>query len=173
MFAAMDASPVPPIPGRVALHWQWSRLDAMTAAEIYAVLAARQRVFNVEQRCAFLDADGLDAHAWHLIGWSNHGEPRELLAYLRVLDAGAKFAVPSIGRVLTVESVRAKGLGRVLMEEGLARTASMWPGQPIRIAAQQRLERFYASLGFAADSEAYVEDDILHVDMMRGGSAAL
>jgi ElaA protein len=61
-------------------------------ADLYAALAARQQVFAVEQRCAFLDADGHDAHAWHLLGWA--GEPREqrLVAYLRVLDPGHKFA---------------------------------------------------------------------------------
>ncbi len=71
--------------------------------------------------------------------------PRPLLAgYLRVLDPGRKFAEPSIGRVLTVAPYRGIGFGRTLMAEGIARTRRVWPGRPIRIAAQQRLERFYA-----------------------------
>ena len=39
------------------------------------------------------------------------------------------------------------------MVEGLARCDAAWPGRPIRIAAQQRLEPFYASLGFRSVTE--------------------
>jgi ElaA protein len=139
-------------------------------AELYAALAARQQVFAVEQQCAFLDADGHDAHAWHLLGWA--GEPREqpLVAYLRVLDPGHKFAEPSIGRVLTLAPYRGVGLGRVLMLEGMARTAAAWPRRAIRIAAQQRLEAFYASLGFRVASPPYDEDGIAHIDMLLEAS---
>ena len=52
------------------------------------------------------------------------------------------------------------------MEEGVARCRAAWPGQPIRIAAQQRLEAFYTSLAFQAVSPPYIEDGIAHVDMM-------
>jgi ElaA protein len=167
MFGAMDPAPpdradTPP----VALRWQWSRMAELSSAELYAALAARQNVFTVEQHCAFQDADGHDAHAWHLLGWTSAPPSPELVAYLRVLDPGRKFAEPSIGRVLTVASHRGIGLGRVLMVEGIARTARIWPGRPIRIAAQQRLEPFYASLGFRVASAPYMEDDIAHIDML-------
>lgn len=138
----------------------------LAAEELYAVLAARQQVFAVEQHCAFLDADGHDAHAWHLLGWIDNPGPPGLAAYLRVLDPGSKFAEPSIGRVLTLAPNRGTGLGRVLMAEGIARTREAWPRHAIRIAAQQRLEAFYASLGFRAASSPYIEDDIPHVDML-------
>lgn len=168
MFGAMDSSP--PAATRalpLALRWQWSRMPALTSAELYAALAARQQAFAVEQDCAYLDADGLDIHAWHLLGWAGERAAPELAAYLRVVDPGRKFAVPSIGRVLTVAARRGIGLGRVLMVEGIARTAAVWPGQPIRIAAQQRLEAFYASLGFRSVSAPYSEDNIPHIDMLR------
>jgi ElaA protein len=167
MFDPMEAAQRATPPAmRPALRWQWSRLPELAAAELYAVLAARQQVFTVEQRCAFQDADGLDFHAWHLLAWTGSGEPPVLAAYLRVLDPGCKFAEPSIGRVLTVPAYRAVGLGRVLMGEGVARTRQLWPGLPIRIAAQQRLEAFYASLGFRTASAPYDEDGIAHVDML-------
>jgi ElaA protein len=41
------------------------------------------------------------------------------------------------------------------------------PGQPIRIAAQRRLEDFYLGLGFKTVSDPYEEDGIIHVDMLR------
>jgi len=52
------------------------------------------------------------------------------------------------------------------MTEALARSRSLWPGQPIRIGAQRHLERFYGSFGFVADSAPYIEDGIPHVEML-------
>jgi ElaA protein len=141
-------------------------MSGLTAGQLYAALAARQQVFAVEQHCAFLDADGHDAYAWHLLGWTGDGAASELAAYLRVLDAGRKYEEPSIGRVLTTTGHRGTGLGRTLMREGLARTGGAWPGRPIRIAAQQRLAAFYGSFGFQAASAPYMEDGIAHVDMV-------
>jgi ElaA protein len=136
----------------------------MTSVQLYAALAARQQVFAVEQHCAYQDADGHDAHAWHLLGWINE-HTHDLAVYLRVLDPGRRYAEPSIGRVLTVPPLRRMGLGRAVMLEGIARTCATWPGRPIRIAAQLRLEAFYASLGFRAVSAPYPEDGIPHIDM--------
>jgi ElaA protein len=150
-----------------AVRWQWSRLEALTPAELYAVLASRQQVFTVEQHCAFQDADGFDFAAWHLLGWAADAATPTLAAYLRVLDPGAKYAEASIGRVLTMPAHRGLGLGRTLMVEGLARCQAAWPGAPIRIAAQQRLEKFYTSLAFRAIADPYLEDGIVHVDMVR------
>ena len=149
-----------------ALRWQWSRLENLAASELYSVLAARQQVFTVEQHCAFQDADGYDLVAWHLLGWTTAIAPPALAAYLRILDPGSKYAEPSIGRVLTMPPNRGTGVGRALVEQGVARCRAAWPGQPIRIAAQQRLEAFYASLAFRTVSPPYIEDGIAHVDMM-------
>jgi ElaA protein len=43
--------------------------------------------------------------------------------------------------------------------------------RPIRIAAQHRLEHFYAEFGFRAASDPYEEDGIPHLDMLAGASA--
>ena len=93
-----------------------------------------------------------------------------LQAYLRAVDPGIKYAEPSIGRVATAPEVRGSGLGRLLIHEGLARCALQWPGQPVRISAQARLRAFYASLGFEAVGVEYVEDQILHLEMLRSVS---
>ena len=122
---------------------------------------------RAEQHCAFQDADGFDFAAWHLLGWTTDVAMPVLAAYLRVLDPGTKYAEVSIGRVLTTPAHRGLGLGRTLMVEGLSRCDVSWPGTSIRIAAQQRLERFYASLAFRPISDPYLEDDIVHVDMVR------
>ncbi len=90
-------------------------------------------------------------------------------SYLRVIDPGRKFAEPSIGRVLTTPAFRGTGLGRAVMIEGLARAARAHPGHAVRIAAQQRLEAFYASLGFRTVSPPFEEDGIPHVEMLWVG----
>jgi ElaA protein len=149
------------------ISWQWKRFAELEPAELYALLGARAEVFIVEQACAFLDLDGLDAFAWHLLGWSERDGVRSLGAYLRLIEPGRKYVEPSIGRVLTTASFRGVGLGRAAMSEGLARARDLYPGQAIRIGAQQRLERFYEELGFRTVSEPYQEDNIAHVEMLR------
>jgi ElaA protein len=136
----------------------------------------------VEQDCAFQDIDGVDPQSWHLLGRSapavaqGRREPAlgegPLLAYCRLVPPGAKFREASIGRVLTTEAGRRKGLGRGLMAEALRRAHSLWPGQPIRIGAQVYLERFYGGYGFARCSEPYDEDGIMHIEMLREGAKA-
>jgi len=69
--------------------------------------------------------------------------------------------------VVTTAAVRGTGLGRELMLRAIVQAEELWPGQPIRIGAQQHLEKFYASLGFATASPPYDEDGILHVEMVR------
>jgi ElaA protein len=147
--------------------WQWKRFADLAPAELYAILAARAEVFIVEQACAFLDLDGLDEDAWHLCGWAEPDGARSLAAYLRLIEPGRKYSEPSIGRVLTTATFRRGGLGRAAMLEGLAYASTLYPGLPIRIGAQQRLERFYRELGFDTVSAPYQEDNIAHVEMLR------
>jgi ElaA protein len=158
------------------IAWQWIRFADLTPNELYALLIGRGEVFVVEQRCAFLDADGLDRDALHLLGWARHGDPAPadpaLAAYLRLLPPGRKYAEPSIGRVLTTAAFRGVGLGRAVMQEGLRRAAMEYPAQSIRIGAQRYLERFYESLGFHVASAPYDEDGIEHVQMLRPMGAA-
>jgi ElaA protein len=146
--------------------WHWRSFDRLSPVELYAILRARAEVFIIEQACAFLDLDGLDAHARHLLGWSSDVEPGALVAYLRLVEPGRKYVEPSIGRVLTTAPFRRRGYGRALMQAGLQEAARAYPGRDLRIGAQQRLEHFYVSLGFRTVSAPYVEDGIDHVEML-------
>ncbi len=160
-----------------SIAWQWIRFADLTPNELYALLTARGEVFVVEQRCAYLDADGLDRDSMHLLGWGRHGEPGQrdpvLAAYLRLVPPGRKYAEPSIGRVLTTAAFRGIGLGRAVMREGLDRAASEYPAQPVRIGAQRYLERFYEGLGFRVASPPYDEDGIEHVQMLRPAGTSM
>jgi ElaA protein len=146
------------------LDWRWRRFDALQLRELQHILAVRQRVFVLEQQCVFLDVDGCDEQAFHLAAWSS--ADREPLAYARVLDPGVKCDEVSIGRVLTSGAGRGCGLGREVFARAITGAAEAWPGAPIRISAQTRLERFYAGFGFVAMGAPYVEDGIDHTEML-------
>ena len=149
------------------VRWHWRAFDALSIAELYAALALRSTVFVVEQACVFLDIDGYDVHAHHLLGFARAGESApELIAYLRLLPPGRKYAEPSIGRVISAPSRRRVGLGRAVMREGVARARSLYPAQPIRIGAQEHLRTFYESFGFVVASPQYDEDAIPHIEML-------
>jgi len=143
------------------LHWTERAFHDLTAAELYEILALRQRVFVVEQRCAYLDCDGKDALATHLTGRRESGE---LVAYARLLPPGVTFDEASIGRVVSLPSARGEGVGRALLREAIARAGRRFDG-PIVIGAQRYLERFYRDEGFTPFGEPYDEDGIPHVHM--------
>jgi ElaA protein len=150
----------------VTLGWSWQRFEDLGVEGVYDMLALRARVFVLEQG-PYLDPDGVDRHAWHLLGRNATGE---LLAYLRVVDPAVKFDEPSIGRVVVDPAIRGRGEGHALMREGVARCNAAWPGLPIRISAQEHLRRFYSRHGFETVSAVYLEDRIAHVQMQRSGS---
>lgn len=143
-------------------YFRWCRLEDLTGPEVHALLAAREAVFIVEQNCPYQEADLLDKNSWHLIGYND----ADISCYLRVVDPGHKYSEPSIGRVLTSKSYRGTGLGKKLIEIGIARTQSTFPAVDIRIGAQAYLKDFYTSFGFQAVSDEYMEDDIPHIEML-------
>ena len=53
------------------------------------------------------------------------------------------------------------------MIEGLRGCALRYPGHAVFLSGQQHLEGFYRSLGFATISAPYLDDGIMHVDMLR------
>ena len=144
--------------------WVWRSFEELSADELYDILALRQTVFVVEQNCAYLDADGVDRRSRHLYTRDDAGL---MVAYLRLVEPGVKYAEPSIGRVITHPSVRRTGLGRELMAEGLRGADEHYPGAGIRIGAQKWAESFYRSLGFESVGHEFIEDDIPHVEMLR------
>lgn len=127
------------------------------------MLRLRQQVFIVEQNCVYLDADGFDPFALHLSGRREN----RLIAYARIFAPGIKYPEACIGRVVTHADARRTGAGRLLMTEAVRGLGERWPGAPIRIEAQQYLERFYAGFGFETVSDVYLDDGIPHISMRR------
>jgi ElaA protein len=145
--------------------WELRRYRDLSGDELYEILALRQAIFVVEQRCAYLDADGKDRGGYHLLGRDPAGC---LIAYLRILDPGSRFPEPSIGRVLVHRAHRGRGLGVALMRQGMQECARLYPGEPIKISAQHYLRRFYEDLGFVClgDGNPVDEDGIPHIEMI-------
>jgi len=151
----------------MTIDWHLTAFSQLAPRDLHDLLQLRAAVFVVEQNCAFQDVDGADPECWHLMG----RRAGDLAAYCRLVPPGIKYAEPSIGRVVTAKSARRTGAGRELMSEALRRAEALWPGYAIRIGAQRYLERFYGEYGFAAASEPYDEDGIVHIEMLRAGAA--
>ena len=151
----------------LSTRWRGCRFDALSVHELQYIYMARQQVFCVEQRCAYLDVDGRDEAAWHLAAWSD--DQRMPLAYARILAPGVKYTEPAIGRVLTWGAGRGVGLGRALVQRAIAQAVAEYPGLGIRLSAQSHLADFYRSEGFRAVGEVYLEDTIPHIEMCRSG----
>ncbi|MFT7724724.1 MAG: GNAT family N-acetyltransferase [Roseateles sp.] len=144
------------------MRWTCVPFDGLQARPLYDALALRAAVFVVEQRCLFLDLDGIDPLGWHLLG---HDYSGALRAYARLLPPGVKAPEAVIGRVVTAPAARGIGLGRALMAEAVAQCRRLWPGHAITLHAQAHLARFYASFGFAPVGAPYLEDGITHIEM--------
>jgi ElaA protein len=144
--------------------WKIKSFEELTTAELYAILRLRSEVFIIEQNCAYQDLDNSDQKALHLMGTGKGGE---LLAYTRIFGPGIKFTEASIGRVVTSPQARGKGAGRELMERSISELQQHYGVIPIKIGAQQYLQRFYTSLGFEQTSDTYLEDGIPHIEMLR------
>ncbi len=139
--------------------WVLRAFSELSVAELYAIVRLRERVFVVEQACAYLDADGADPVSSHL--WCTHDDA--IAAYARIVPAGVKFAEVSIGRIITAPEARGTGLGKDLVQRAILAIGPL----PIRIGAQAHLERFYGEFGFRRASEPYMDDGILHIEMLR------
>ena len=146
------------------LRWSWHTWPTMTPDLVYEVMRLRSAIFVVEQNCVFPDMDGRDPSCEHLCGRDAAGK---LVAYLRLVPPGVRTPEVSLGRVVVAHEARKHGYGRAVMLEGIAGCAKRYPGAPVKVSAQQHLERFYQSLGFRTVGPPYDEDGIMHVDMVR------
>lgn len=158
--------------GASALKEVWSRFGDLSGREVHDLLKLRQDIFVVEQECPYPDIDGKDLETLHfrlLDSVSGH-----LAGACRVfLPEGDESSNPEqgqmsrIGRVVIDSAYRGQGLGRLLMRASLEKLDELAPQANIVLGAQAHLQEFYASFGFERCSEDYLEDGILHLDMIK------
>ncbi len=156
----------------IKIRWQWSRFEELSVFDIDALMRLRQRVFVVEQQCPYVDSDGLDPSAWHLLGWTiREGRPF-LGASARVFERWHKRPEnASFGRLVTAPELRKLRLGTPLVQEVLRRCETVAPAVSIYIQAQAYLNKFYQRFGFEPISSPYLYDGIVHLDMLRSSES--
>lgn len=134
----------------------------LSNVEVYESLRLRSEVFVVEQKCPYLDADGKDLDAFHVLGYVED----KIVAYARLLAVGISYNYPSIGRVVVAANYRSFGYGHDLIDTAMEHCKKLYGDLPIKISAQLYLEKFYKAHGFETISEPYLEDDIPHIAMI-------
>ena len=149
----------------VTISFQCLRFHQLSLEQLYAIMVLRQEVFVVEQNCPYLDADGKDQKAWHLLGLDGDGR---LVAYARLFQQDIQYTgYASITRVVNDKSVRGQGVGHSLLQEAITRIENQLGGGGIKISAQCYLVKFYRQFGFASIGEEYLEDGIPHIAMIK------
>lgn len=133
----------------------------LTPAQLLEIMAARVRVFVVEQNCPYQEVDAADKNALHV----TLRQGKELVAYARIIPH-ADGVHMSFGRVLVAADHRGQGLAKQLVATTLATIRDRFPDSPVKIQAQDYLRQFYGSFGFTPVSDTYLEDGIPHVDMV-------
>ncbi|WP_424003951.1 GNAT family N-acetyltransferase [Maribacter sp. IgM3_T14_3] len=131
--------------------------------ELYNALQLRSDIFVVEQDCVYLDLDGKDEKAIHVIGFKD----ARVVAYTRIFKPGDYFDRASIGRVAVHKEYRKYGYGKVIMQASIKAVDELFNTNEILISAQAYLEKFYNDLGFKTIGDGYLEDGIPHIRMIK------
>lgn len=143
------------------ITFSWYPFQQLSVDQLYAILMLRATVFVVEQNCVYLDPDGKDKEALHLLGVDNN----ELVAYIRLFPPKHSENSLIFGRVVTASHTRKNGYGKKLMQALLSYCEQHFPGINIKCSAQHYLIKFYESFGFVAEGDVYDEDGIPHIAM--------
>ena len=147
------------------LTLQVKTFQELTKEELYSLLQLRSQVFVVEQDCVYLDPDGKDQKALHVLGFKN----KTLVAYTRCFKPGDYFKEASIGRVVVDRNQRKHRYGYQIMEASIAAIHTRFNTKKIKISAQTYLQKFYTNLGFKQTGTPYLEDGIPHIGMVLEG----
>ena len=145
------------------INWEVKHYKDLSLDELHDLLALRIEIFVVEQDCPYQEIDGKDKVAFHLIGRDEYGE---IVATSRLLGPGISYDEVSIGRVVVSKKVRGKGVAHEMMDKSKEFVFTEFGKVPIRISAQEYLEKYYSSHGFEFTGKKYLEDGIPHMEML-------
>ncbi|MCG4580112.1 GNAT family N-acetyltransferase [Clostridium cochlearium] len=144
------------------MNWNVKKFEELKCEEIYKILQIRNKIFIVEQKCAYQDCDGKDKKSYHLY----LEDKGEIISYSRILPRKVSYNEVSIGRVLVNKNYRGMGIARKMMIKAINFIEKNLGEKEIKIQAQCYLIDFYKSLGFKEISNEYLEDNIPHIDML-------
>ena len=132
--------------------------NELTLEELYQILDLRNIVFIMELKINYVDTDFKDQYCMHyMIKHHDH-----IIAYLRVVPKGKKFNEYALSRVVSHPQYRGLKLGEKLVKIAM----NDYIGEPFRISGQAYLRAFYERLGFEVVKGPYIEEDILHYEMV-------
>lgn len=144
------------------IDWGFYAFSELTNEQLYQLLQLRQKIFVVEQDCPYLDADGSDQQAIHLIAVEN----KKIVAAVRLIPeqtiAFSSSPKIAIGRLVVERDCRGKGLGRDAIKKAIEYTKQHSTASVIYLSGQSYLNRFYHELGFRPQGDIYLEDGIEH-----------
>jgi len=143
----------------MSLSIKKKKFDELTSEEIYGILNLRLEVFLIEQKIFYNDTDYVDQHCIHYFT----EDQGRVTSYLRLIPEGYKTNEYMIGRVVTDAKYRNKGLSSALIKEVLKDVK----GHAVRLHGQAYLQDFYEGLGFKTQGEPFIEEEILHYDMLN------
>ena len=145
------------------IQWKWKLLQEMSPLEVYEIIQHREKIFVVEQNDVYLDADGIDLDAWHLMGIN---EDNVLIAYARVILPDDTNNVIKFGRLAVAKECRGLGYSRLAIEEIFSRILdSKYNNYNIEISAQSHLTKMYEKFGFESVGEVFNMGSIPHIKM--------
>ena len=135
------------------------KFDELSNKELYEILKLRSRVFVVEQKCSYVDMDGIDEYAYHI--YFTNGD--EIIAYLRLFSLDKTKNTAKIGRVISAN--RRSGVGTLLLKEGIKAAKEVLKANKLIVEAQSYVKEFYAKQGFIEVSDEFLDVGIPHVKM--------
>ena len=139
--------------------------NELSLDELYSILKIRQEVFIVEQKCFYLDCDGLDKQAMHFLGVKN----QKLIAYMRVVKTTNENREECLvlGRILVVKKQRELGIGYTFVENVITILNKKFPYFSMEMSAQTYLIDFYKKFNFKVFGEEYLDAGIPHIKMIK------
>ena len=134
---------------------------ARDAAELDAAMALREKVFFGEQGVSREEEfDGLDDESTQIVAVDDTG----VIATCRLRDLGD--GAWKLERMAVEQRLRQLGVGSRLLT-GAEAAAREEGAREMVLHAQRRAEPFYASNGYVAEGETFLEAEIEHVRMRK------
>ena len=138
------------------------KFEELTLNELYNIMKLRSKVFVVEQNCVYQDLDDIDKISYHFF---IKGNEDNIKACLRIFEKDEETA--QIGRVVTDEKERRKGLASNLIKKGIEFCKKEMKKNKVYLEGQVYCKDLYLHLGFNIISDEFLEDGIPHYKMLK------
>ena len=138
------------------------KFEELTLNELYNIMKLRSIVFVVEQNCVYQDLDDIDKISYHFF---IKGNGDNIKACLRIFVKDEETA--QIGRVVTDEKERRKGLASNLIKKGIEFCKKEMKKNKVYLEGQVYCKDLYLHLGFNIISDEFLEDGIPHYKMLK------